>query len=143
MGYKKYQDIEFVYEYDFDVDGGDVGTIALRPLSNAMVSGLVVEDVQAYVETAFDDAGNTATVTLGPGGGDADGFFADIMTLAETVDTFIRVGEVAGALLWDDTNDHRDGHVLADAAEAVPTLTVGTEALTQGKAKFIFKCRRF
>lgn len=143
MGYQKFQELEFRYLYDFSVDGGDVGTIALTAQGNALESGLVIEDVQVYVETAFDDAGNTATVTLGPGGGDADGYLADFMTIAETANSTVRVGDVAGDLLWDDSNDHKTNYRLTSAALAVPTLTVGTEALTQGKAHFIFKCRRY
>lgn len=143
MGFQKFEPIEFKYTYDFSVDGGGTGAIALTAVGNAMESGLVVEDVQVYIETAFDDAGNTATVTLGPGGGDADGYLADFMTIAETADTMVRVGDVAGALLWDDTNDHATNYRLSSAALAVPNITIGTEALTQGKAHFIFKCRRY
>lgn len=143
MGFQKYQDIEFIYEYDFAVDGGAVSVIPLRPTGNAMLANVVVIGLDVIVETAFDDAGNTATVTLGPTGGDADGYLADFMTLAETVDTPIRTGEVAGALVWDDTNDHEMNYRLSTDALAVPSMTVGTEALTQGKAKFIFKCRYY
>jgi hypothetical protein len=143
MGFNKFKELEFKYTYDFAVSGGAVGTIALVALGNALESGLVIEDVQVYVETAFDDAGNTATVTLGPGGGDADGYLGDFMTIAETANSSVRAGDVAGALLWDDTNDHSTNYRLTSAALAVPTLTVGTEALTQGKAHFIFKCRRY
>lgn len=143
MGFKKFEELEFRYLYDFSVDGGATGAIALTAVGNAMLSGLVIEDVHVYVETAFDDAGNTATVTLGPTGGDADGYLADFMTLAETANTVIRAGEVAGALLWDDTNDHSLNYRLTSDALAAPSITVGTEALTQGKAHFVFKCRRY
>lgn len=143
MGFQKYKEIEFIYEYDFATDGGGTGVIPLRPLGNAMTEDVVIEDVSIIVEAAFDDATNTATVTLGPTGGDVDGYFADFMTLAETVDTQIRAGEVAGALLWDDTNDHKMNHRITSAAYGVPGMTVGTEDLTVGTAKFIFKCRRY
>lgn len=143
MGFQKNKDLEFVYEYDFDVDGGAAGAIALRPTGNAMLSGLYVRQIDIVIETAFDDAANSATCTLGPTGGDADGYFADFMTLAETVDTVIRTGEVAGDLMWDDTNDHEINYRLSSDALAVPSMTVAVEALTQGKAKFIFKCRNY
>ena len=143
MGFSKYNEIEFIYEYDFAVDGGATGTIALRPLGNAMLADVVIKDLSVIVETALNDAGDTATVTLGPGGGDVDGYLVDFMTLAESIDTQIRVGEIAGALLWDDTNDHRINYRLSTDVLAVPTLTVATEALTAGKAKFIFTCIRY
>ena len=108
-----------------------------------MLADTVITGCDIIVETAFDDAGDSATVTLGPTGGDADGYFADIMTLAEVVDTQITVGEVAGALLWDDTNDHHLNFRITTAAAGVPGMTIGTEALTQGVAKFIFRCRRY
>jgi hypothetical protein len=143
MGFNKFQELEFVYEYDFSVDGGGTGAKTLRCLNvNPMEAGLVLEDVQVYVETAFDDAGDTATVTLGITG-TTSGFLADFMTLAETVNTPIRAGEVAGSLLWDDTNDHSISYRMANAAAATPIMTIGTEALTSGKASFVFKCRRY
>lgn len=142
MGYQKFEELEFRYLYDFSVDGGATGAITLTAQGNALESGLVVEDIQVYVETAFDDAGDTATVTLGHAG-DADGYMADFMTAAETANTIVRVGEQAGALMWDDTNDHLISYRITSSANAIPLITIGTEALTQGKAHFIFKCRRY
>lgn len=142
MGYPKLKELEFVYEYDFDVDGGAVSNINLRALGNPLEAGLVLTGLSVFVETAFDDAGNTATVTVG-NEDDRDGYMEDIMTLAETVNTAIRAGSVAGDLLWDDTNDHKIDYRIPDAGAAVPSITVGTEALTQGKAKFIFKAYRY
>lgn len=142
MGYQKFEELEFRYLYDFASDGGSTGAITLTAQGNALESGLVVEDVQVYVETAFDDAGDTATVTLGHAG-DADGYMADFMTAAETANAVVRAGEQAGALLWDDTNDHSISYRITSAANAIPLMTIGTEALTQGKAHFIFKCRRY
>lgn len=143
MGFQKFEELKFVYEYDFAQDGGATGAIALRAIGNGMLSGLMVEDVAVFVETAFDDAGDTATVTLGPTGGDADGYLADFMTQAESANSIVRAGEIAGALLWDDTNDHQISYRLSSDSLAAPSITVGTEALTQGKAKFVFTCRRF
>lgn len=143
MGYQKFKELEFVYEYDFATDGGAASGISLRPIGNAMDDSLVLVGVDVYVETAFDDAGNTATVTLGPSGGDADGYLVDFMTLAETANTAIRSGDLAGALLWDDTNDHETNYRLSTDTLAQPVMTIGTEALTQGKAHFVFKCKRY
>lgn len=141
---EKFVKNEFIYEYSFATDGGAVGSVALRNVGiNAMPAGCVIEDLQVFVETAFDDAGNTATVILGPTGGDDDGYLVDFMTLAETVNTPVRAGQVAGALLWDNTNDAMLSYYAPSAAYGVPTMKIGTEALTQGKAKFIFVCRRY
>lgn len=142
MGYQKYKLLEFVYTYDFAVDGGAAGVISLSADQNALEAGLIIEDIQVFVETAFDDAGDTATVILG-NSVDDDGYMADFMTAAETANTVIRVGEQAGALMFDDTNDHLISYRIPSAAAAVPIITIGTEALTQGKAKFVFKCRKY
>lgn len=142
MGYQKYKDLLFVYEYDFSVDGGAATNINLRPLGQALEAGLVIKDLVVIVETAFDDAGNTATVTCG-NEDDRDGYFVDFMTGAETVNFSQRVGESAGALIWDDTNDHAIAYRIPDAGAAVPSITIGTEPLTQGKAKFLFTCVRY
>lgn len=142
MGFQKFEELEFRYYYDFSEHGGAASAITLTAVGNALESGLVVEDIQVFVSTAFDDAGNTATVTLGHAG-DADGYMADFMTAAETANTIIRVGEQAGALMWDDTNDHMVSYRITSSANAIPLMTIGTEALTQGYATFIFKCRRY
>lgn len=142
MGFPKFQLLDFVYEYDFAVDGGGVGSKSLRAIGNAMTSDLVIEDAEIFVETAFDDAGDTATVTLG-NSVDDDGYMVDFMTLAETVNTPIRVGEQAGALMYDDANDHLISYKIPSSAASVPKIKIGTEALTQGKAKFVFRCRRY
>jgi len=143
MGFQKFKELEFVYEYDFAIDGGGTGVKNLRPVGNAMLAGIHIEQVNVFVETAFDDAGNTATVVLGPTGGDDDGYLVDFMTLAETINTPIRSGELAGALLWDDTNDHEMIYRPSTDTLAKPSITIGTEALTVGKAKFVFTCRRY
>lgn len=143
MGYEKNKDLEFKYYYDFASDGGAVGNINLSVLPgyNALEAGLVITKLEVSVLTAFDDAGNTATVTVG-NEDDRDGYFADIMTLAETANTAINIGQLAGDLLWDDTNDHRISYRIPDAGAAVPSITIGTEALTQGKAIFKFTAHR-
>ncbi len=143
MGYPKFKELKFTYEYDFAIDGGATGDINLRLTSgiNAMEAGLVITDLDVLVVTALDDAGDTATVTVG-NEDDTDGYMADIMTLAETVNTVIGVGTVAGALVWDDTNDHRIPYRIPDAGASVPSITVATEALTAGKAIFNFICIR-
>lgn len=117
------------FEYDFAKDGGAVGAIDLRPLITPLEEGMVITDMYIYVEKALDDAGGTATVTIG--NTDADGFFADIAALAASDNDAIRVGEVAGALLWDDTNDHKILYRVGSDTDL--QLNIGTEALTAGK----------
>jgi len=142
MGFPKFKELEFVYEYDFAVDGGSTASAkTLRCLNtNAMEAGLVIEELQVYVETAFAGTA-TPTCTVGIAGTTA-GFMADIFALASE-DAVIRNGTVAGSLLWDDTNDHEISYVIPDAASAIPLLTIATQALTAGKAKFVFKCKRY
>lgn len=139
MGFQKYKELEFVYEYDFAVDGGAVSTIALRQIGNPMAAGLTIESAAIYVTT--DLVGATAVVTIG-NSADDDGYFADIMT-ASVLDTVINVGNVAGALLWDNTNDNELVYVIPSAAASIPKIKIATAALTAGKLKLVFKCRQY
>lgn len=142
MGFPKFKEFEVVYEYDFTVDGGAVGAKTLRCLNvNPLVSGLVVTEVQALVEVAFTGTA-TPTCTLGITG-TTSGYMADFFSLASTINTPIRNGDVAGSLVWDDTNDHEVSYRIPNDASAIPLMTIGTQALTAGKAKFIFKCVRY
>lgn len=141
MTYQKYEELSIVYEYDFAVDGGAISSIALRKNGvNGLEIGMVIEDIQVYVETAFDGAA-TPTATLGISGTTA-GFLADFFGSA-SLNAVIRVGEVAGSLVWDDTNDHAISYRIATAGAAAPLLTVASQALTAGKAKFVFKVRKY
>lgn len=117
------------FEYDFAVDGGAVEAIALREKISALEEGMVITDMYIYVETALASAGSGHTVTLG--NTDVDGFFADINALAAADNAVLRAGEVAGALLWDDTNDHT--LLYRVSSDVALNLTVGVEALTAGK----------
>jgi hypothetical protein len=136
---EKYELKAMVYEYDFATDGGAVGTIALRSLNVSGISaGCVVEDVHALIQTAFT-SGGSATVTLG-NSVDADGYMVNIFSLA-SANAALKSGQVAGALLWDDTNDAELNYYVPSAAAAIPKIVVGTAALTAGKAKFIFLVR--
>lgn len=142
MGYQINKELTFVYTYDFSRDGGAVSNINLTALGASLEAGLVITDLQVFVTEAFDDAEDTATVTCG-NEDDRDGYLADFMTLAETDNASVRAGELAGDLLWDNTNDHLESYRIPDAGAAVPSITIGTEALTQGKATFIFKAYRY
>ena len=123
-----------MFEYDFAVDGGAVSAIPLRALVTPLTAGMFITDMYIHVETALASAGSP-TATLG--NTDVDGFFADIVALAGSDNAVIRVGEVAGALLWDDTNDHEIEFLVNSADDADFTVTIGTNALTAGKVIFI------
>jgi len=141
MGYQKFKELEFVYEYDFSTDGGSVGVKTLRALGNALSSDLVITEVHVFSEIAFNGTA-TPTVVLG-NSVDDDGYLANFYSLVSTISIPVRNGEVAGVLLWDDTNDHEISYKIPSSAAAVPIMTIGTQALTAGKAKFVFKCVRY
>ena len=119
-----------MFEYDFAVDGGAVSAIPLRALVTPLTAGMFITDMYIHVETALASAGSP-TATLG--NTDVDGFFADIVALVGSDNAVIRVGEVAGALLWDDTNDHLIAYRVGSDLDL--NLDVGTAALTAGKLK--------
>jgi len=116
------------FDYDFSISGGAVSAIALTPNITALSAGMIITDIYIYVEEALTSDGS-ATVTLG--NTDIDGFFADIFALAGSDNAVIRVGEVAGALMWDDTNDHMLAYRVGSDLDL--NLSVGTAALTAGK----------
>lgn len=120
------------YTYDFSRDGGAVSAIALTPDANSIGNNFVVTDVIVHVETALT-SGGSASVTIG-NTTDPDGYMTDIFSLVGSNGAVVRAGEVAGALIWDDTNDHLLAYnVGSTAANQNLLLTVGTAALTAGK----------
>lgn len=122
-----------VFDYDFDRDGGAVGQVNLtaRP-SDVLQEGLIVKELRVYEKVAVT-SGGSATVTMGPEA-DPDGYLADIFGSLGSGDAVIRSGEVAGALLWDDTNDHELNYRIGSAANTQNIqLDIGTAALTAGK----------
>lgn len=137
MTIRKNELIKKEYVYDFSVDGGATGAITLRacdPNGNALPEGFIVEKVQAYVETALSPTGGT--VTFG-NSGSASGYMADIVAGFNAINSVVRSGEVAGSLLWDDSNDHEISYRIGSAANTQSVvMTIGTEALTAGKIRF-------
>ena len=117
------------FEYDFAVDGGAVSSIPLRANISELSEGMIISDMYVFVEEALTSAGSGHTVTIG--NTDVDGFFADINALAVANNSAIRVGEVAGALMYDDTNDHLLAYRVG--SDVSLDLVVGVEALTAGK----------
>lgn len=137
MGYKKGERIRKEFTWSFSVDGGSVGTITLGADDfggDTFPEGFVVEKVGADVLTAVT-SGGTPTVTLG-NTGDPDGYMADIWAEIQAVGA-VRSGEVAGALVWDDTNDHEiDYYINSTANNQNLVMVIGTAALTAGKIRF-------
>jgi len=133
MGFEKGKLHVNKYEWDFAVDGGATSAIAFRNLgNNALVAGLVVKRMWLVANTAVTSEG-TPTLTIG-NTADADGYFADIFALVTTsAKLAVQQGEVAGALIWDDTNDHALDYKLGAANTLDLNLTIGTAAATAGK----------
>jgi hypothetical protein len=141
VGYPKFQPMQFTYEYDFAVSGGAVGDIDLvNKGMNALSVDTVITGFTIYVETALT-SGGSATITMG-NSADRDGYAVDFFAAA-AAGAVIRGGEQAGALVWDDTNDHEINYKPASAAASVPSVSVGTAALTAGKFKVVFDAIRF
>lgn len=138
MGFAKGEEHIFRYQYDFDESGGAASTIDLvLQGNNALESGLVILDWTIKVITALASSGS-ATVTMG-NEDDTDGYAADFFS-SGSAGAILNLGDRAGALVWDDTNDHRIHYVIPDAGAAVPSITIGTAALTAGKFDVYFKC---
>lgn len=142
MTYPLNVDLNFVYKYDFAVDGGAVSTIPLtiKDGVNLLEAGLVIEEVQVYVQTAFT-SGGSATVTLG-NSVDDDGFLVDFFALA-SAGAAIRGGQIAGALIWDNTNDNELSYAIPSAAASIPKIKIGTAALTAGAMEVHIKARKY
>jgi hypothetical protein len=138
MTIKKNEYLKKEYLYDFAVDGGATGKITLKacdPNGNALPEGFCVSKAVAVVETAITPTGGT--VTFGPSASVA-GYLGDIVSGFNAQNSIVRSGEVAGALLWDDTNDHEIDYRIGSAANTQDvTMSIGTSALTAGKIRFI------
>ena len=138
MGYPRNEDFKLEYDYDFSTQGGAVSSITLSSDVNALEEGVIVKRVMVVVKTAFT-SGGTPTVTLG-NTGDTDGYMADIYALG-TAGNVINSGQVAGALIWDDTNDHEIWYPIDSTANNQNlVLTIGTAALTAGKLEIYLEC---
>ena len=113
-----------VAEYDFDVDGGAIGDISLR--GSQLPANAVVTDVNVYWETAA--AGATATVAYGVTGA---------TTGIETA-TAITTAATAGLHKTDVDPTDATTFVDKDSSERSFTMSIGTAALTAGKAKLFY-----
>lgn len=120
------------YSYDFATNGGGTGAISPTAPVIPLEEGMIIRGISVYTDTAMT-SGGTPTVTFG-NTGDTDGYLADVWSLANAVNSVVSEGEVAGALLWDDTNDHRlEYYIDSTANNQDLVMTVGTAALTAGK----------
>lgn len=139
MGYPRNEEFFVKYDYDFAAQGGAVSTISLAADVNGLEENVIVKDVYVIVKTALT-SGGSATVTLG-NTADPDGYLADIFALAGTDNAVINSGAVAGALIWDDTNDHGIHYRVTSAANTQDlVLDIGTAALTAGKLEIYLRC---
>ena len=128
-----------VFEYNFDEDAGAIGTFNLRAPQadgrvNKLQEGFVITNMSLHVQTAVT-SGGTPTITFGTAA-DSDGYLADVFALVGSDNAMVSRGAVAGALLWDDTNDHELHHRVS-SSELELVMEVATAALTAGKIKLI------
>lgn len=133
MSYLKGEKKLMRFEYDFDKDGGAVSAISLSQAAKNDLDGLKI--VNAYVVVEEDLAsGGTPTITFG-NTTDADGYMVDCFSELDSKGG-IMAGEVAGALIFDDTNDHLLMYSPSVADDKDVVMTIGTAALTAGKLAF-------
>lgn len=126
------------YEYDFAVDGGAQGDIELSAKAGKapIPIGAIITDVTAYVKTACT-SGGSATVAWG-NDDDEDGFSGATVAVATMAANYVHNGSTnAGALLWDDTNDHGIDVYVADADDGEFIFQIATADLTAGQVIFM------
>lgn len=124
------------YLYDFSVDGGAASTIDLSAKLNVdpLPQGAIVHDVTLKVITLVA-SGGAATLTVG-NTTDPNGYMESIALGTLTDEAVLTVGEQAGVLLWDDTNDHMIKFLVNSTNDAVFSVTIGTADYTAGKILF-------
>jgi hypothetical protein len=136
MGIPKNKEFYTKYEYDFAVSGGAVSSINLVwKQGEPLAAGMVIKDWTIVVETTLAGSA-TPTITMGDAG-DTDGYAVDFYAAA-SAGAIINVGDRAGANVWDDTNDHNIFYKIASAANAAPSITIASQALTAGKFAVYF-----
>lgn len=118
LGYgEKVHRMTAVFNYDFAVDGGAVGTLVLGP--DTIPAGFYVTGISAFVETALT-SGGAATVALG---GNANG---DLVSAAG----------FAGYALDTSVNSYPAVSPKKTAAGGL-RMTIAAAALTAGKVSFV------
>ena len=124
------------YVYDFAVDGGATGAISLSGKANydSLPDNAIVKNVYMRVITAV--VGTSSTVAVG-NTTDPNGYFEAIAE-ATLVADYVHAGGVgAGALIWDDTNDHLVPFLCNSANDRDFSITIATADLTAGKLVFM------
>lgn len=124
------------YVWDQSVDGGGTGSFDLSGKAgfNTIPDGAVILDVNFLVDTEVDSSGDSVTIDIG-NGNDADGYFSSVSESNLGANSVHRAGEVAGALIWDNTNDHYLGVHVSDDSSRKVELTVNSESATQGRIR--------
>lgn len=105
-----------VIEYDVARDGGAVGSISSKA---TLPAGAIITKSYLDIVTAFTSAGGTGTIAV-------SAFSTDDVLAPVDADTLS--GQVAGI------QDGAVANMIKASADSVPTIDVGTEALTAGKA---------
>lgn len=139
MGYPKGEIVRKSFLYDFSVHGGAISAITLtcEDFNTALFpAGFVITGLSVDILTTFAGTA-TPTCTLG-NTTDPDGYLVNFFGSA-TAATAISPGQVDGALIWNTTNDAiLHYRIPATAADQNVIMTIGTQALTAGKARFTF-----
>jgi len=124
------------YVYDFAVDGGTDDTkidLSAKAGYSPLPSGAVVKQVSLKVITAV--VGSSSTVIVG-NTTDPNGFMEAIAE-ATLIDEYVTMGGAqAGALIWDDTNDHQVPFLVNSDNDGDFQMLIGTADLTAGKIVF-------
>lgn len=139
MSFTTGQKFQVRYDYDFSKQGGAIGAITLAQVAgNVLNTNCRVIGASVLVSTTLT-SGATPTLTLGPTSTPA-GYFADIWAKLTGTAKAVLAGNVAGALIWDDTNDVAIPFLPALTADQDLKLTIGTAALTGGKFSVFLEC---
>jgi hypothetical protein len=129
MGLQKKSKIRLEGSWDFDEDGGAVGSYPLIDVP----ANFAVQELYYEVETALT-SGGTPTVEIGDGD-DPNGYVADFQASMDTPGIKALNQDDKGVYLWDNANDAGDQKLYA-AADTID-FVVGTAALTAGKIRVV------
>lgn len=140
MGFPKNKTLEFTYEYDAEIDGGEIGAVNLRPVGNEMDGGLVVKGATFKFLTEFSTGGSN-TMSVG-NSDDADCYVPLLQGSAIVAGFIIYPGIGPAPVVWDDTNDHQILYKIPEGA-GTPVLTIANDAVTSGRFEVTFYCERY
>lgn len=139
MNYLKGEKFLIGFDYDFARDGGAIGAISLTQFAGNAIDA-TFRILKAYVlVTDPITSGGTPTMTFG-NTTDPDGYFVDVYALLTGANLGAQSGQVAGDLIWDDTQKASVIYAPAVADDFNVLLTVGTADLTAGKMNVFLEC---